>query len=74
MVTTVSGPAAKRSQEKGAAGTTVKVTLPPIEGEFESWYQVYKLRTSNSIRDRNRETRHRAARTGREPELYDEAL
>ncbi|KAG3057340.1 hypothetical protein PC128_g16506 [Phytophthora cactorum] len=36
MATTASGPAAKRSQENGAAGTTVKVTLPPFEGEFES--------------------------------------
>ncbi|KAG4234400.1 hypothetical protein PC116_g17421 [Phytophthora cactorum] len=36
-------------------------------------YQVYKLRTSNSIRDRNRETRNRAARTGRDLTCTTEA-
>lgn len=35
-------------------------------------FQVYKLRTSNSVRDRNRETKKRAARLGKKPDLFDD--
>lgn len=37
-------------------------------------HQIYKLRTSNSVRDRNRERSKRCALTGTQPVLYDEKL
>ncbi|KAG6943838.1 hypothetical protein JG688_00017405, partial [Phytophthora aleatoria] len=64
------------------------VKVPAFSGEFASWeeletaferyqeetHQSYKLRTSNSARDRNRDQRRRTAPAGKEPALLDERL
>ncbi|ETI56183.1 hypothetical protein F442_01158 [Phytophthora nicotianae P10297] len=56
------------------ARTSLEIALITFEGEFASWEEFGKVfdRTSNSVRDRNRETQKRAARIGKEPDLYDE--
>ncbi|ETM55674.1 hypothetical protein L914_01142 [Phytophthora nicotianae] len=56
------------------ARTSLEIALITFEGEFASWEEFGKAfdRTSNSVRDRNRETQKRAARIGKEPDLYDE--
>ncbi|ETO66937.1 hypothetical protein F444_16000 [Phytophthora nicotianae P1976] len=43
----------------------------PYQNEI---FQIYRFRTSNSVRDRNRETQKRAGRIGKVPDLYDETL
>ncbi|ETL35195.1 hypothetical protein L916_12643, partial [Phytophthora nicotianae] len=37
-------------------------------------FQMYKLRTSNSIKDRNRSRSKQAAKRGSKPALWDESL
>ncbi|ETL88440.1 hypothetical protein L917_12480 [Phytophthora nicotianae] len=49
-----------------------------LEAAFESYqsdtFQMYKLRTSNSIKDRNRSRSKQATKRGSEPALWDESL
>ncbi|KAG6950368.1 hypothetical protein JG688_00014186, partial [Phytophthora aleatoria] len=68
--------------------TAITVKVPVFCGKFVSWeeletaferyqeetHQSYKLRTSNSARDRNRDQRRRTALAGKEHVLLDERL
>ncbi|KAG3144915.1 hypothetical protein PC128_g24307 [Phytophthora cactorum] len=70
------------------AATAITVKVPAFSGEFASWEELetaferyqeeiqksYKLRTSNTARDRNRDQRRRTALAGKEQVLLDERL
>ncbi|KAI9993660.1 hypothetical protein PInf_015946 [Phytophthora infestans] len=66
----------------------VSVSPPPFSGEFKSWdafheelkryqeetHQLYKIRSTNSVGDRNKQRRAVALRRGTSPVIFDESL
>ncbi|GMF48243.1 unnamed protein product [Phytophthora fragariaefolia] len=77
-----------RENDSGSSEEEIEVSVPPISGEFSSWeafheelggyekqtHQLYKIRSTNSVADRNKQRTAAAQRAGTSPILFDESL